>query len=172
MRTTNKVTEAQRVMTICNACRYCEGHCAVFQAMELRLEFNADNLDYLANLCHNCGSCYHNCQYTAPHEFDLNVPAAMAELRQENYGVYAWPGFMGKLFANNGLWMSLLSIIVITSFFINWGWFLDCTRASLLRRNFAQYNGLYIFHCLCFCSDCNACLDHQILENHVPAFSV
>ena len=118
MRTTNKVKEAQRVMTICNACRYCEGHCAVFQAMELRLEFNADNLDYLANLCHNCGSCYHNCQYTAPHEFDLNVPAAMAELRQENYGVYAWPGFMGKLFANNGLWMSLLSIIVITSFFI------------------------------------------------------
>ena len=30
-------------MAICNACRgYCEGrHCAVFQAMELRLEFNS-----------------------------------------------------------------------------------------------------------------------------------
>jgi hypothetical protein len=41
MRSTDKTTEAARVMSICNACRYCEGHCAVFQAMELRLEFNA-----------------------------------------------------------------------------------------------------------------------------------
>ena len=117
MRSTDKITEAARVMTICNACRYCEGHCAVFQAMELRLEFNSDTLDYLANLCHNCWACYHNCQYAPPHEFQLNVPAAMAELRQENYGVYAWPGFMGRLFANNGLWVSLLSVIVITLFF-------------------------------------------------------
>ncbi|WP_417783628.1 tricarballylate utilization 4Fe-4S protein TcuB [Terasakiella pusilla] len=117
MRLTDKVEEAARVLTICNACRYCEGHCAVFQAMELRLEFNADNLDYMANLCHNCGACYHNCQYAPPHEFKLNVPGAMAELRQENYGVFAWPGFMGKLFANNGLFVSLLSIIVIAGFF-------------------------------------------------------
>ncbi|WP_135078923.1 tricarballylate utilization 4Fe-4S protein TcuB [Terasakiella sp. SH-1] len=118
MRLTDKVEEAARVLTICNACRYCEGHCAVFQAMELRLEFNADNLDYMANLCHNCGACYHNCQYAPPHEFNLNVPAAMAELRQENYGIFAWPGFMGKLFANNGLWVSLLSILVIAGFFL------------------------------------------------------
>ncbi len=128
MRSTDKTTEAARVMSICNACRYCEGHCAVFQAMELRLEFNADTLDYLANLCHNCGSCYHNCQYAPPHEFNLNVPAAMAELRQENYGVYAWPGFMGKLFARNGLWVSLLSIVVITLFSI--------ITASLTGDNF------------------------------------
>ncbi len=118
MRLTDKVNEAARVLTICNACRYCEGHCAVFQAMELRLEFNADNLDYMANLCHNCGSCYHNCQYAPPHEFNLNVPAALAELRQENYGVFAWPAFMGKLFANNGLWVTLLSILVITAFIV------------------------------------------------------
>ena len=26
-------------MTICNACRYCEGFCDVFPAMERRLEF-------------------------------------------------------------------------------------------------------------------------------------
>ncbi|MEQ8392653.1 MAG: tricarballylate utilization 4Fe-4S protein TcuB [Thalassospira sp.] len=116
MRSTDKTQEAARVMSICNACRYCEGHCAVFQAMEFRLEFNSDTVDYLSNLCHNCGACYHNCQYAPPHEFALNVPAAMAELRQENYGVYAWPGFMGKLFANNGLWVSILSIVVITLF--------------------------------------------------------
>ncbi|AUG55516.1 tricarballylate utilization 4Fe-4S protein TcuB [Thalassospira marina] len=137
MRSTDKTTEAARVMSICNACRYCEGHCAVFQAMELRLEFNADTVDYLANLCHNCGACYHNCQYAPPHEFALNVPAAMAELRQENYGVYAWPGFMGKLFVNNGLWVSLLSIIVITLFAI--------TTAQLTGNDFfsAHANAFY-----------------------------
>ena len=29
--------EADRQLTICNACRYCEGYCAVWPAMELRL---------------------------------------------------------------------------------------------------------------------------------------
>ncbi|NDA51733.1 MAG: tricarballylate utilization protein TcuB, partial [Betaproteobacteria bacterium] len=46
-------TEGARVMGICNSCRYCEGFCAVFPAMERRLDFNAVDMDYLANLCHN-----------------------------------------------------------------------------------------------------------------------
>ena len=50
------VEEAQRVLSICNACRYCEGYCAVFPALERRLEFSADDVHYLANLCHNCGA--------------------------------------------------------------------------------------------------------------------
>ena len=33
--------EVARVMQICNACRYCEGFCAVFPAMTRRLEFPA-----------------------------------------------------------------------------------------------------------------------------------
>ena len=40
-------------MRICNACRYCEGLCAVFPAMEMRRNFNAADLNYLANLCHH-----------------------------------------------------------------------------------------------------------------------
>lgn len=118
MRSTIKVKEVDRVMTICNACRYCEGHCAVFQAMELRLEFNSDDLDYLSNLCHNCGACYHNCQYAKPHEFDLNVPGAMAELREESYAQYAWPSFMGSAFKNNGLWVTLLLLVLVTAFMV------------------------------------------------------
>ena len=31
--------EVARVMQICNACRYCEGFCAVFPAMTRRIEF-------------------------------------------------------------------------------------------------------------------------------------
>ena len=76
--------EARRVMTICNACRYCEGHCAVFPAMEMRLEFAAGDLNYLANLCHDCGACFHHCQYAPPHEFAVDVPRVFAELRRAN----------------------------------------------------------------------------------------
>ena len=39
MRATEAVGEARRVMEICNACRYCEGFCAVFPAMTLKREF-------------------------------------------------------------------------------------------------------------------------------------
>lgn len=66
-------TEVARVMQICNACRYCEGFCAVFPAMTRRLEFGKADLNYLANLCHNCGACLHACQYAPPHEFAVNT---------------------------------------------------------------------------------------------------
>ena len=50
MLTTESLREADRLMTICNACRYCEGLCAVFPAMEMRRTFTAGDLNYLANL--------------------------------------------------------------------------------------------------------------------------
>ena len=59
--------EVARQMQICNACRYCEGSCAVFPAMTRRLEFGKADVHYLANLCHNCGACLHACQYAPPH---------------------------------------------------------------------------------------------------------
>ncbi len=54
-------TEVERQMQICNACRYCEGFCAVFPAMTHRLEFGKADIHYLANLCHNCGACLPAC---------------------------------------------------------------------------------------------------------------
>src|SRR5690554_6418770 len=90
--------EVARIMQICNACRYCEGFCAVFPAMTRRLSFdNKADLNYLANLCHNCGACLHACQYADPHEFAVNVPMSMAKVRQETYINYAWPAPLGKL---------------------------------------------------------------------------
>ena len=94
--------EAQRVMTICNACRYCEGFCAVFPAMELRRVFAPGDLKYLANLCHNCRGCYYACQYAPPHEFMLNVPKTLAQLRRETYKEFARPLALGRLFEKNG----------------------------------------------------------------------
>lgn len=106
--------EAERVMTICNACRYCEGFCAVFPAMELRRVFSGEDLKYLANLCHNCRGCYYACQYAPPHEFMLNVPRAMAELRQATYREAGWPRALQGVFQNNGLIVGLVSALGVS----------------------------------------------------------
>ncbi|GAB4354953.1 MAG: tricarballylate utilization 4Fe-4S protein TcuB [Kiloniellaceae bacterium] len=117
--------EADRILTICNACRYCEGHCAVFPAMTQRLSFTPAELGYFANLCHNCGSCYHHCQYADPHEFDVNVPRTMAALRLDTYEAAAWPGFLGRAFQNNGLWTALLTVVAVLVFMLAAAAFID-----------------------------------------------
>ena len=99
--------EVARQMQICNACRYCEGFCAVFPAMTRRLAFSKADIHYLANLCHNCGACLHACQYAPPHEFAVNVPHAMAQVRGQTYADYAWPSALGGLYKRNGLTLSL-----------------------------------------------------------------
>ena len=99
------------VMTVCNACRYCEQYCPVFPAMERRLTWSAHNLAYLANLCHNCGECLYSCQYAPPHEFGINVPRTLAETRLQSYATYCWPRFMGALFQHHGLLTSVAFVI-------------------------------------------------------------
>ncbi|MCU0937561.1 MAG: tricarballylate utilization 4Fe-4S protein TcuB [Burkholderiaceae bacterium] len=99
--------EASRVLQICNACRYCEGFCAVFPAMTRRLEFPKADIHYLSNLCHNCGACLHACQYAPPHEFAVNVPKALAQVRGTTYADYAWPQAFGRLYQRAGLTVAL-----------------------------------------------------------------
>ena len=98
------LAEGERLMTICNACRYCEGYCAVFPAMEKRLTFAPGDLRYLANLCHNCAECYYACQYAPPHEFAVNVPQVFARIRADSYKHYAWPAPLAKMF-DRGKWV-------------------------------------------------------------------
>lgn len=99
--------EAARVLHICNACRYCEGFCAVFPAMTRRLTFEPPVVHYLSNLCHHCGACLHACQYADPHEFQVNVPRALARVRAKTYTDFAWPRPLGGLYARNGLVLSV-----------------------------------------------------------------
>lgn len=99
--------EVGRVLQICNACRYCEGYCAVFPAMTRRLGFPKADIHYLANLCHSCGACLHACQYAPPHEFAVNVPQAMARVRRQTYSEFAWPRGLGTLYKRNGLTVAL-----------------------------------------------------------------
>ena len=113
MRETEAVADARRAMEICNACRFCEGFCAVFPAMEQRREFSPADLGYLANLCHGCRGCFYACQYAPPHEFGINVPQAFARVRAESYADYAWPSFMGGVFARSGTVVSVVAAAAI-----------------------------------------------------------
>ncbi len=113
MQETEAVERARHELEVCNACRYCEGFCAVFPAVELRREFSAGDLSYLANLCHNCRGCYYACQYSPPHEWGINVPQTLATVRAESYAEYAWPAGFGQVFQRNGTLVSLLTVLTI-----------------------------------------------------------
>jgi citrate/tricarballylate utilization protein len=108
--------EVARVLQICNACRYCEGFCAVFPAMTRRLEFAKADVHYLANLCHQCGACLHACQYAPPHDFGVNVPRAMARVRVDTYATYAWPSVLGTLYRRNGLAIAMALALALAVF--------------------------------------------------------
>ena len=113
---TQVLNEADRLMTVCNSCRYCEGLCAVFPAMEMRRAFSDGDLNYFANLCHACGACYTDCQFSPPHEFDVNVPKTLAAARAESWAAYAWPRAFAGLFVRNGLAISLIAAVSVAAF--------------------------------------------------------
>jgi citrate/tricarballylate utilization protein len=111
----SRLDDGARQMMICNACRYCEGYCAVFPAMEQRRIFSKADLTYLANLCFDCRDCYYACQYAPPHEFAVNIPKLMAELRSETYGEFTWPAILSGLVKRNGLAASAITVIAVSA---------------------------------------------------------
>lgn len=115
---TKALEEADRIATICNACRYCEGLCAVFPAIETKRAFVDADLNYFANLCHACGACYQACQFSPPHEFNVNLPRVLAQVRADSYKSYAWPRAFGPIFERNGLWISLLTTLSIAAYIL------------------------------------------------------
>ena len=125
MHGTRILEEADRLMTVCNSCRYCEGLCAVFPAMEMRRSFSDGDLNYLANLCHGCGACYTDCQFSPPHEFDVNVPQTLAIARAESYAAYAWPRAFSGVFARNGLAISIIAALSVAAFIFGFAAFND-----------------------------------------------
>ena len=125
--------EVARQLQICNACRYCEGFCAVFPAMTRRLEFPAADVHYLANLCHNCGACLHACQYAPPHEFAVALPPALARVRARTYAHHAWPAAFGRAYERNGLVLAL-ALTAALALFLVLGVVLQGSAAALLRH--------------------------------------
>jgi citrate/tricarballylate utilization protein len=112
------VRRGRHVLTVCNACRYCERYCPVFPALEKRRTFDAEDLTYLANLCHNCGECLYACQFAPPHEFGINVPMVLAEARTESYEAYAWPFALGRAFASNAFRTTLAALTMVVSMLV------------------------------------------------------
>lgn len=108
----NPIAEARRQIEICNACRYCEGYCAVFPAMTRQRAFADGDMTQLANLCHNCRGCFYACQYTEPHEFAVNLPAALAEARQDSWDRFAWPGVFAGLFQRRA--GAMIGVLVVS----------------------------------------------------------
>lgn len=107
----NPVSEARRQLEICNACRYCESYCAVFPAVHARRAYADGEIALIADLCHNCRGCYYACQYTVPHEFALNLPAALAEVREASWRDHALPRSLAKAFQRSGAAIALATVI-------------------------------------------------------------
>ncbi|WP_251821032.1 citrate utilization protein B [Campylobacter jejuni] len=81
-------------------------------------EFSLKDMDYLANLCHQCSECFYDCQYAPPHEFNVLIPKQFAALRQYSYEKYAFPNFLGLAFRKNAV---LTSIVLILCLFLDFG---------------------------------------------------
>lgn len=116
--------EAERQLDVCNACRYCEGLCAVFPALARGPELDADRISQLANLCHDCRACFDACMYATPHAFAVNVPAALGAIRAEDYRRYLWPSQVPRLFRGRvGLIAgnALAAVVVLVAALINVG---------------------------------------------------
>lgn len=90
----------------------------MFPAMELRRSFADGDLNYLANLCHNCGACHVDCQFAPPHEFAINVPKTLAQVRTDSYRAYAWPRAFQPMFDRNGLAIALVTAFSVAAFIL------------------------------------------------------
>lgn len=109
------VREASRQLTICNACRYCEGLCAVFPALERRSLLDIGQVSQLANLCHDCRACYDACMYAPPHEFAVDLPRALSAVRLEDYSRHVWPWRVPRALSGwSGVFIgSVISVAVV-----------------------------------------------------------
>ena len=114
---TDHITEARRQIEICNACRYCEGYCSVFPAITRQRAFADGDITQLANLCHNCRGCYYACQYTEPHEFALNLPAVLSEVRVDSWEKLAWPNGFARRFQRSGVAIAFSVLLGFTVIF-------------------------------------------------------
>ncbi|MGI0090383.1 MAG: tricarballylate utilization 4Fe-4S protein TcuB [Nitrososphaerales archaeon] len=114
----NLIDEVARQLRVCNACRYCEGYCAVWPAMERRTAFEEKDVIFLANLCYNCRDCYSACPFTPPHEFNINIPQAMSEVRLQTYQKQTAPEVTSSLFKRPGRAASLFATLSIIALFL------------------------------------------------------
>jgi citrate/tricarballylate utilization protein len=144
------VAEASRQLRICNACRYCEGFCAVFPALERRSVLDGGDISQLANLCHDCRACFDACMYAPPHEFAINVPVALSAVRVRDYGDHVWPrrvpwalrGWRGVLL---GLLASTATVVVTALLHSGWSGLFRQRHTAASPYDLIPYPALLVF---------------------------
>ena len=100
-------------MTICNACRYCEGLLRRVPGDGAAPRCSARPISTIWPTCATTArECYYACQYAPPHEFAVNVPQVFAEIRAQSYRKYAWPQYRAGR-AHGWRWRSGLIVIAI-----------------------------------------------------------
>jgi citrate/tricarballylate utilization protein len=104
--------EASRQLTVCNSCRYCEGFCDVWDAMERRKDFSYGDLIHLSNLCHDCRDCYYACPFIPPHELMINIPKVLGDVRELSYEKFVFPKVMIRVMRRSGLAYFLLTTLI------------------------------------------------------------
>ena len=90
--------DARRQLTVCNSCRYCEGYCETFLALERRPSLADGDIRLIANICHDCRGCFQACMYTPPHEFAIDIPTLLSSVRADTNRRYAWPSTLAGVF--------------------------------------------------------------------------
>lgn len=112
------IGDGRRQLDICNACRYCEGLCAVFPALERRRFFDEGDITYLASLCHDCRACYDACQYAPPHELAVDIPRLLSMVRERTHAGYAWPRWLAERVdrrLSSALFLAVLAVVFVVA---------------------------------------------------------
>lgn len=132
------IAEANRQFSICNACRYCEGLCSVFPAMELRTAFTQGDVAYLSTLCHDCRACVDACPFSPPHEFAIDISALTSVARAETFEHFARPRAFWRVLAR-GSTVTGLTIATLVFFAL-------VAAASGASAIFARHTGEGAFY--------------------------
>ena len=127
------LSEATRQLTVCNACRYCEGYCPVFPALERRVSLNGEDALYLAHLCHDCRACLDACPYAPPHEYNINLPAILSEVRATTYETAPLGDSVGRLLGRGLLREGLVTTLAAVTLFALGVW--QSGQAAIFNRH-------------------------------------
>ena len=107
------LAEGERLMTICNACRYCEGYCAGISGDGKAYHVFPPAISAISRIfATTVPNATTPCQYAPPHEFAVNVPQVFAKIRADSYRRYAWPTPLAKRF-DQGKWILWLVALAV-----------------------------------------------------------
>ncbi len=114
--TSDRYEEADRLMTVCNSCRYCEGLCAVFPAMEMRRAFSGPATSTISPTSATpAAPATPTASSRRRTNSTINVPKTLGgRACAESYAAYAWPrAFSGAVRAQRASSISIVAALSV-----------------------------------------------------------